>query len=340
MSTALPLVVHSSNILKAPGGVLQIARRNRITGKPGPYRDIGNAPSLTMSRTPTVSLVLESRSGTGQTIQSNVDSVAYSIAAQLMNMTMRNVALAMGAESETITPSTTPVTGEELTEPAAGGMYHLGETVASPYGVRTLSAFTSLAIKATAHATSTLRAVGDVVSSTGVAYVYTVGGTTAGSAPTFPVAGATVSDGASAILKHLGPVACAGGGVDYVVALDPAVVQIRPGTTDLMTSIGRMPTGSTLVLIAAYTPAGVPYERIIPLTVQDEFSVRFTGQTARGSPIDFVAAYCTISGTGDTQLISASAPQTIQLVITPLQRGTTLCPIATMSDVVNEWINA
>jgi len=333
-------VTHKSNILKASGGILQIARRNRITGKPGPYRDMGNAPSLTMSRTPTVSLVLDSRSGTGQTIQSNVDSVAYSIAVQVMDMTMRTVALAMGAQSETITPSTTPVTGEELTEPAAGGMYHLGETVASPYGVRKMSVFTSLAIKAAAHATSTLRAVGDVVSSSGIAYVYTVGGTTAGSAPTFPVAGATVSDGASAILKHLGPIACAGGGVDYVVALDPAVVQIRPGTTDLMTSVGRMPTGFTLVLIAAYTPAGTPYERIIPLAATDEFSVRFNGQTALGSPIDFIAAYCTISGTGDTQLISASAPQTMQLVITPLQRVAALCPITTMSDVVDEWINS
>jgi len=332
-------VTHKSNILKA-GGILQVARRHRTTGKPGPYRDMGNSSSVTMSRTPTFSVVTESRTGTGQTIQKDTDSVEYSIAVTLMDMTMRNVALAMGAQSETITPSTTPVTGEEFTEPAAGGFYHMGETTASPYGVRTLSAFTSLAIKASAHATSTLRAVGDVVSSTGVAYVYTVGGTTAGSAPTFPVAGATVSDGASAILKHLGPVACAGGGVDYSVALDPAVVQIRPGVTDLMTSVGRMPTGFTLVLIAAYTPAGTPYERIIPLTAQDEFSVRFNGQTPSNTPVDFIAAYCSISGTGDTQLINASAPQTLQLVITPLQRVTALCPIATMSAVVNEWINA
>lgn len=339
MATELPLVTHKTNVLKG-GGVLQIAVRNAITGKPGPFRDLGNVPSVTMSRTPSQSDVTESRSGTNQIIQKDTDSVAYSIAFQAMHISMPNLALALGATIERVTPSTSPVSGEELYEPVAGAIYHLGTTTANPEGVGVISAFTSLAIKATAHATATVVTIGTVVSNGGIAYVYTVAGTTAGSAPTFPTAGGTVADGATAILKHLGPVACAGAGVDYKSALDPAVVQIVPGTTDLTTSIGRMPSGYTLTLVAAYTPAGTPYDRIIPLSADAEYFIRFDGQVSKNTPMAFVAPYCTISGQGDLQMINSSAPQLINLTATPLQRVTGQYPIIPKSPVVNDWINA
>lgn len=337
--TALPLVTHTPNILKA-GGVLQIARRNATTGNPGPFRDFGNAPSVTMARNVDQSEVVESRTGTWQTLKKYTDKVGYAITCVLMNMTIENFALAMGAAKETITPDTSPVSGEELYEPVAGGIYHLGQTTAKPEGVGVISAFTSLAIKATAHATSTVVTVGTVVSNTGVAYVYTVGGTTAGSAPTFPTAGGTVADGSTAILKHLGPVACAGAGVDYSSSLDPAVVQIVPGTTDLTTSISRMPAGYTLTLIAAYTPSGTPYERVIPLSAEAEYVIRFDGQAADGTAVKFVGPYCTVTGSGDSEFINPSAPQQLTLVATPLQRVTGQSPIIPFSKAVDEWINA
>jgi len=339
MTAELPLVTHKSNVLKA-GGLVQIAVRNAITGTPGPFRDFGNAPSVTLSRNAETSEVKESRSGTNQVIQKDTDGVTYSIAIQLMNMTIQNFALALGATTERVTPSTSPVSAEELTEPVGGGIYHLGQTDAVPEGVGVISAFTSLAIKATAHATATVVTVGKVVSNGGIAYVYTVGGTTGGSAPTFPTAGGTVADGTGPILKHLGPIACAGAGVDYKSSLDPAVVQIMPGTTDLTTSIGRMPSGYTLSLVAAYTPAGTAYDRVIPLTAEAEYFIRFDGQSAKGTPIKFVAPYCNVIGTGDSQMINASAPQLLNLVCTPLQRVTGQYPVIPMSKVVDEWINA
>ncbi len=339
MATALPLVTHTTNYLKA-GGVLSIATRNASTGNPGAFRDFGNVPSVTLARNVDQSEVIESRSGTWQTAKKYTDKVSYAITAVLMNMTIENFALALGAASETITPDTTPVTGEELYEPTGGGSYHIGQTTARPEGLGVIGSFTSLAIKATAHATSTVVTAGTVVSNTGVAYVYTVGGTTAASAPTFPTAGGTVADGATAILKHLGPVACAGAGVDYSVAIDPAVIQITPGTTDLTTSIGRMPSGYTLTLIAAYTPAATPYERVIPLSAEAEYFLRFDGQAADGTAVSWVAPYCQVTGSGDSEFINPSAPQQLTLAITPLQRVTGQYPIIPKSKVVDEWINA
>ena len=336
--TALPLVTHTDNILKA-GGVLSIAVRNAVTGNPGPFRDFGNAPSVTLARNADQSEVIESRTGTWQTLKKYTDKVTYAITATLMNMTIQNFALALGATKETVTPSTSPVSGEELYEPVAGGIYHLGQTTSKPEGVGVISAFTSLAIKATARSNSMALAVGDVISASSVAYVCTVAGTAGGSAPSYPTGGGTVSDG-DATIRHLGPVACAGSGVDYSSSLDPAVVQIVPGTTDLTTSISRMPSGYTLTLIAAYTPAGTAYERVIPLSAEAEYFIRFDGQAADGTAIKFVAPYCQVTGSGDSEFINPSAPQQLTLAITPLQRVTGQYPIIPASKVVDEWINA
>ena len=99
MATALPLVTHTTNYLKA-GGVLSIATRNATTGNPGAFRDFGNVPSVTLARNVDQSEVIESRSGTWQTAKKYTDKVSYAITAVLMNMTIENGELCVGTNRQ------------------------------------------------------------------------------------------------------------------------------------------------------------------------------------------------------------------------------------------------
>ena len=62
--------------------------------------------------------------------------------------------------------------------------------------------------------------------------------------------------------------------------------------------------------------------------------------SADGTAIAFVAPYCQVTGSGDSEFINPSAPQQLTLAITPLQRVTGQYPIIPKSKVVDEWINA
>lgn len=315
-SAALPVVAVTSNLIHA-GGVVTIAPRD-ATGPLGAF-DPGNVPSVTLSRAIETATVLESRSGNFETLLSRTKSITTTIKLNIMSMTLENYALFTGSQIEEKTTSATAVaSGDELLRGARrGGSWYLGVSSSYPEGHRALTSFASLEIKATARANSTAYAIGDVISASSVAYVVTVAGTSGASPPTYPTAGATASDG-TATIKHLGPTAIATG--DYVVSLTAGLLTLIGTTSDINTSIERMPSGYTLTLLPAYTPTATAYQRLIPRSTTQEYTLRFNGQSSTGEPLNFVVPYCTIVGEGDSEWINSDNPQSFSLTVTALKR--------------------
>jgi len=327
-SAALPVVPIKTNVVLA-GGVVTIAPRD-ATGTLSAF-DPGNISSVAMTRTVEKVTVYESRSGQNQVLIEKDKSTKYEIKLAAMSMTLENYSLFTGAKIEEKTTSATAVaSGDELLRGARrGGSWYLGVSSSYPEGHRALTSFASLEIKVTARANSTAYAVGDVISASSVAYVVTVAGTSGASAPTYPTAGATASDG-TATIKHLGPIAIATG--DYVVSLTTGLLTLIGTTCDINTSIERMPSGYTLTLLPAYTPTAKTYQRLIPRSSAQKYTVRFTGQSSEGEPLHFVIPECTITGDGDSQFISADSPQSITLTVTALKLGSDNEPVVFFGD--------
>lgn len=312
---AFPAVTKKSNYVKG-GGVLRLAVRD-ATGPLGFY-DPGNVPSVELARTVETTTHQEARSGTFQTDATFTTSETNEITATIESMTLANFALFLGLGVEERTVSAGSVTDDVLRGATRGASWSLGYTSANPEGLRAISAFTSLTIVATAHATSTAVAVGKVVSNTTEAYVYTVAGTTGASAPTFPTAGATASDG-TATIKHLGTLVVDSD--EYVVSLSPASVElVGTSTAGINVAISRMPAGYSLSFTAVYTKSADTLQRLIPLTDDVEYLARFDGQSAQGTPLSFVAPYCTIVGNGTSQWVNATEPQNFSVTLSVLKR--------------------
>lgn len=313
---ALPAVTKKSNYVKG-GGVFRIATRDS-TGPHG-FFDPGNVPSIELERTVETSEHQEARSGSFQTDKVFTTSESNTITLTMESMTLQNFALFMGAEVEEITVASGTVTDEELRGAARGASWALGVTQANPEGVRKITSFTSLEIKGAARANSTAVAVGDVITASSVAYVVTVAGTTGASPPTYPTGGATVADG-TATIKHLGPVALTVTN-DFVVSLDPASIElVGSSTADVNLAIARMPSGYKLTLLATYERSADTLQRLVPLSAEQEYFCRFDGQAAQGTPLNFVAPYCTVTGNGTSQWVNADQPQNFQLTISALKR--------------------
>lgn len=315
-SAALPLVSIKSNYIEA-GGVVTIAPRDS-TGPLAAF-DPGNVPSVTLTRSTDKAEHPEARSGAFEIDHTKITKVTTSIKLVLESMTIQNYALFTGADIESKTTSGSAVAeGDELLRGARyGGSWYLGVSSSYPEGHRAITSFASLSIKATARANSTAYAIGDVISASSVAYVVTVAGTSGVSAPTYPTAGATASDG-TATIRHLGPTAV--DTADYVVSLTTGLLSLKGGSTVINTSIGRMPSGYTLTLLPAYTPTASTYQRLKPLATEREYTLRFNGQTASGTPLSFVVPYCTISGDGDSEWINSDKPQQFSLTVSCLKR--------------------
>lgn len=302
-----------TNYLRA-GGVLMIAQI--IAGKIGPYRDLGDHQDIQVAQEIENADIIENRSGSFAVAQRDKTSETYTISAALRDITMETFALAFGAEREVRSVAATQVEDEVLYRAVDGGIYPLGAGVTSNIeGVLQIATVDEVNINAAARVNSTPYAVGDVVTDSGNAYVYTVAGTSASSPPTFPTSGGTVADGSTAILKHLGPVALVVDD-DYIVTLEPAKIQIN-ADGDFATSMSRMPSGYTLDLAVTYTPVAATQWRLRARSAEAEYFVRFEGATEKGAPVSFVARYCSVQGGGDIALVNPDEPMTVSIEITP-----------------------
>lgn len=295
------------------GGILSIAVVK--DGNIYMFRDLGDNNEVTIGAENETSDIIESRTGNFLVAQRDVTSSTTTLTASCRDIKIENMALAFGAELETRTISATPVTDEVVYGAYDGGLHYPGANILSNAdSILRLTSVDSLKIQAPARANSTAYAVGDIVSNSGIAYVYTVAGTSAASPPTFPTSGGTVADG-TATLKHLGPVDLVEDD-DYIVTLDPGQIQITD-KGDFATTLSRMPTGYAPNLLLGYTPVAATQWRMKPLTEDRQYFVRFVGQTAKGEPLHFIARYCSVQGGGDLGFINADDPMAITLEFTP-----------------------
>ena len=130
---------------------------------------------------------------------------------------------------------------------------------------------------------------------------------------------ARFADG-TATIKHLGPVALTVTD-DFVASLDPASIElVGSSTADVSLAIARMPSGYKLTLLATYERSADTLQRLVPLSAEQEYFCRFDGQAAQGTPLNFVAPYCTVTGNGTSQWVNADQPQNFQLTISALKR--------------------
>ncbi len=302
----------NTNYLRA-GGYLSLAAV--VNGQVQGFVDVGDAVDITVSRTVETVTVRESRSGSFNVAQTLEQSVTYSVAAALKHISIENLALAMACDVERRTVSATQVTGEIWYGAADGVSYFPGLTKTAADGIKKLTSVDSVAISASARANSTAYTVGTIVTNSGTAYVYTVAGTSASSAPSFPTAGGTVSDG-TATLKHLGPVALVAD-ADFKVQLDPAEVQILDGG-DYATTLSRMPSGYVPNLVASYTPVATTQMKLKNRTTAVQYFARFAGRSkSSNNPASWTARYCDLSGNVESSWISSDAELTLPITLTP-----------------------
>jgi hypothetical protein len=306
------------------GGMLTIAPRDTT----GPLAGFlpGNVPTLTLERTIETSEHKEAISGSFETDETTVTGRDTKIKAKLESMTIQNFALFLGATLETRSISATAVSAgdEELRGARRGGYWRLGVSSTYPEGKGAITTFSSLAIKATARANSTAYAVGTVISASSVAYVVTAtagAGLSGASAPSYPTAGGTATDG-DLTIKHLGPVTVDSS--EYIVNTVVGSLQLTGAADDdIQLAIDRMPSGYTLTLLPAYTPTAQTVQRIVPLASTQQYTVYFTGQTTSGTALSFCVPYATIIGSGSSEWINATDPQSFEIEISCLKLDTT-----------------
>lgn len=315
------------------GGLLTIAPRD-ATGPKAAFLP-GNVPTLALTRTVETSEHVEAISGSFEVDETRKTKTTTKAKAKLESATVENIALFLGCDYESRSVAATAVSaGDELLRGARrGGHWRLGVTAANPEGVGSITTWSALTISGTARANSTPVDVGDVLTASSTAYVVTVAGTTGASAPSYPTGGATASDG-TATIKHLGPVTVATD--EYIVNTTKGTLQLAGAADDDITlAISRMPSDHTLTLLPAYTPTAKTVQRLKPLSSTQQYSVYFHGQASDGTPLDFVIPYATIVGSGDSQWINASDPQSFEIEITALKLDATNEAIVVTGDTAS-----
>lgn len=309
-------------------GKLVIAPRD-ATGPKGGFAP-GNVPALTMTKTVETSEHVEAISGEFQVDETRTTKTTVKLKATIESMTIENFALFSGCDFESRSIAATAVAaGDEVLRGARrGGHWRLGVTAANPEGVSSITTWSALTISGTARANSTVYAVGTVLTASSVAYVVTAtsgAGASGSSAPSYPTAGATATDG-DLTIRHLGPVTVATD--EYAVDTVKGTLQLNGAADDDITlAIARMPSGYTLSLLPAYTPTAKTLQRLKPLSTTQQYTCYFEGQSSSGKALDFVVPYATIIGSGDSSWINSTDPQKFEIEITALKLDSTNEPV-------------
>lgn len=316
-----PVIPYTTNHARG-GGALKVAERSGRTAtsvKYG-YRDLGNSLSVTLSRSVDTIQIKEGRSGDFNVVQEDAVNPVNKIVVEARDMTIRTFAMFFGLDYEERSVTADPVTNEELHRPFAGATYPIGSITDFPEGLLTIASVQALDIKGGTWAATTEYDVGDVVivaGSPAQAHICTVAGTSAGSEPSWASAGGTVADN-DITWRHLGDESLTVD-VDYAVDLaDSPEIGILPTGTFATTVLGRVPSGYYLTLQLDYTPVAHSVMRLKPLSAAKTYALQGIGQMNTGQPAHFNAEFCSVIGTGDSQWINESDPQTMTLEFTAL----------------------
>lgn len=198
---------------------------------------------------------------------------------------------------------------EESPYVAVDATIHLGGATNSGAGIYAVSSVTVQSYEganASAFQTAHAYAVGDVLIPTGGNlhwYMVTTAGTSAGSAPTFPTDGTTVSSN-GVVIQDMGLITYVAG-TDYELDADRGILSI-PSTGAIATAIGRVPAslGKTFRLTTAYTRAAKTFDQLqtaAGVTAKGRF--RFRTENALGTDEDWYAPSVTIKADGEIDLL-------------------------------------
>lgn len=258
---------------------------------------------------------VSAESGVNETLDTTIISVDRTASLTCNNLSDRIKALfVIGTQSKVAQTSAT-ITDEVLQYVAKDASLQLGVTPGTNNGVGAFNVSAVGGVESYEGATAvvwagtTAKVVGDVVVpvvSNSRWYMCTTAGTTAGSAPTFPTNGGTVTDG-SVVWQDMGLIAYTVN-TDYEVDTQFGLIHVL-STGAIATAIDRVPAslGRTFRLRADYTRPAATIDQVATDTLTSkEGKFWFTEQNPKGSNSKWYAPSCSIAPDGDLALKSGS----------------------------------
>jgi hypothetical protein len=271
---------------------------------------------------------ISAESGIGTVLDQTTTSITRSAALTCNRMDKDVFALWLAGVAKTLAQASGSVTGEMTAYAFPNRQISLGGTVngsTGVFGVSAVSLSSYEGANADDAAVSTAYVVGDVVvpaTPNDHWYMATVAGTSAGTAPTWPTDGSTVTDG-TVTWQDMGLIDYTAS-TDYELNLGYGGVNIL-STGAIATAVSKVPAalreeGKTFHLSADYTRAAESIDQIATSsTVQLDGELKFYEENPKGGNGIWVARKATLSPTGDFALKSGTNYGAMQFAVTILQ---------------------
>lgn len=215
----------------------------------------------------------------------------------------------LAGELSKVTQASATVTAEETPYVEIDCTIHLGGTVNDGAGVFGISAVTVKSYEgdnATAFQTAHAYAVGDTLIPTGGNlhwYMVTTAGTSAGSAPTFPTDGTSVTSN-GVVIQDMGLITYVAG-TDYELDTARGLVNI-PSTGAIATARRLVPAslGKTFRLSVNYTLPAKTFEQIKTSSgVSEKGRLRFLTENVEGTDENWYGPKVTLTSDGEVDLL-------------------------------------
>jgi hypothetical protein len=287
------------------------------TGVPEGRRFIGNSPGFTLSVASEKIQHFSSTSGVAKKDLEVTKSVDFAGQIVCDDISAENLALVFAGAVETVTQTSTPVTNERIGANASTNIqairsdreYQIGKSSSNPTGVRKISAVTVSSYEgdnAVAWAGTTAKALGAVVKPTSANnhwYMCTTAGTTAGSEPTWPTNGSTVTDG-TVVWRDMGLITYTVT-TDYKLDTDLGILYIVP-TGAIATYLPYVPSGVETSLNVDYTPTAGSRTRVKSGSGgQVKAELWYKADNGAGTNRDLLISSCTLSPEGEIPFITS-----------------------------------
>ncbi len=286
---------------------------------------LGNTPGFNLSVTGETYSHTESSTALKATDFTRPISSTVGASIECDSLTTSNLGLIFGSNVETVSQSSTPITGEVIAGVKAVRVYQLGRAEATPMGVQRVTAVT-LALTGPARANSTAYAVGAQIVVSDKVFRASVAGTSASSAPLF--AGTTIGDTTTdggVTWVYIAATAALTLDTDY--KLDPTNANFAAMPTGkIATALALASVVGGVSVTAAYTPTAGTRSRISSGTGSvAKGELRFISDNASGENRVVVFPSCTLSPSGDISLISTEpSPFTFDVGASKLNSSTAL----------------